>query len=70
MSTAYPLSPKVLIERLGEAGYSPHKVEALLGKRISYRALYRWRTEQTAPQRAADYWAVYRLAESLNIDLH
>lgn len=68
MNTAeYPISPDVLVTILADSGYPPQKVESMLGGRISYRALYRWRKKEAQPQRKQDYWAVHGLAEALGV---
>jgi hypothetical protein len=63
----YPITPARLIEIFSEAGYSPTQVSHLLGNRISFRALYRWKNGEALPQRYADYVDVMHLAEGLGL---
>jgi hypothetical protein len=63
----YPIAPARLIEIFSEAGYSPTQVSHLLGNRISFRALYRWKNGEALPQRYADYVDVMHLAEGLGL---
>lgn len=63
----YPVSPAKLVEILSENGYSPTQVSQMLGGRISFRALYRWRNEEAMPQRYADYVDVLTLATGLGL---
>lgn len=66
-STRYPIHPAKLVDILSEAGYSPTQVAQMLGGRISFRALYRWRKEEAMPQRYADYVDVLQLATGLGL---
>ena len=63
------VSAQILIQRLSDAGYKPQRVAQLMGHRISWRALYRWRRGDSQPQRDADYEAVIELAKALSIDV-
>lgn len=66
-ASGYPITPQDLITRLSDAGYTPQKIEAMLGGRISYRAFYRWKNGEVQPQRKQDYYAVYDLAAALKV---
>lgn len=66
-NTRYPVAPAKLVEILSEGGYSPTQVSQMLGGRISFRALYRWRNEEAMPQRYADYVDVLTLATGLGL---
>ena len=63
----YPILPARLVDLLSEGGYSPTQVSQMLGGRISFRALYRWRREEAMPQRFSDYLDVLHLAQGLGL---
>jgi hypothetical protein len=64
------VSARILVTRLGDAGYAPTKLESMLENRVSYRALYRWRNGEARPQRRADYDAVLQLALALGVSVY
>jgi hypothetical protein len=66
-NTRYPIRPAKLVTILSDGGYSPTQVSQMLGGRISFRALYRWRNEEAMPQRYADYVDVLQLATGLGL---
>ena len=66
-NTRYPIHPAMLVDILANAGYSPTQVSQMLGDRISFRALYRWRKREALPQRYSDYVDVLNLAQGLGL---
>jgi hypothetical protein len=59
--------PAALIQCFSDKGYSPQKISPMIGRRISYRALYRWKNGEAKPQRVTDFLAVLDLAVALEI---
>jgi len=59
--------PAALIQCFSDKGYSPQKISPMIDRRISYRALYRWKNGEAKPQRVSDFLAVLDLAVALEI---
>jgi hypothetical protein len=62
---AQPETARVMVERLMAKGYSAQAISELMGQRVGWRTIYRWKRGESNPHQPSDIEELRRVSAAL-----